>query len=962
MRNYFLNATLILLTLLSSVAHSASLSSSNFGSGLTLSGGSTALSSGTIRFGYFPDGFDFAANSGDFAALDAAFIEVVNYSGAISALDTAGFFELALTYATSGSFEGRPFDSTSGSTSDTSSTDLVGEKVYVWVLNNTIPSSANQQAIFSSNSRWMDADEIDSTTRVSIDNNDSGLIGHLGQISTGADIGAGANSHVLQPSSSLPVSNVVAIRTPSAASVLVGSTVTFSFTAEGTAPFTQVWRKNGAALVPAQTGSTLTISAAAISDAGSYDVVVSNGSSNSTSNAVILNVISALPAFEEQPDPVAVKVGGNIEFSVIAKGKEPLSYKWFRGTTALANTNSANLTISNAKLTDSALYRCEVSNTIGTTVNRVLSSQVLATVVQDNVPEARVVVSESATGSTTLTAVYSETGALAASKATLQWQKDGVDIQGAVAKTLRISPLVSSATPSLYTCLVRPAGVALPVTAATTRVVVVNAPPIILDQPGATAALNFLPNQNRVVSQFFTYQIPVDADPRKTPTSFAATNIPTGLKLDPKTGILSGKPTTAKTYDMKITVGNLRAPADVTNLKIIVDGTLAASAAGSYIGSIERGTITGGNLGGRMSLTLLSTGSFSGSVFFGASTLPFAGGSLDIDPAAVSSSSIITASVNVPRPKATPLTLRFNIDGSLLANATLSEDSKFQAITGWKRVWAASPLASRATAYMDSYSFGMSLAGIEPSAPQGSGFGGFTVSANGDLTFSGKTADGENLLGTTFVGPTGQVLIFQTLYTTVQKGSLHGLFNIDRVRPNKNLEGNLTWSRPSNPSLTHQTYRDGFGQTIPVELVMVGGRYVAPVSPTLIFNSTVGANFAATFIGGGVSLADRNPNVIAELRTGNLMVVTTSPNTAKTAFKVVPATGIISGSFELRDENPVTTLVNADELTRAVPFQGRIIRDEFDSLVGVGYYLLPQIPTSSAKPPILSGEVIIEQD
>jgi hypothetical protein len=143
---------------------------------------------------------------------------------------------------------------------------------------------------------------------------------------------------------------------------------------------------------------------------------------------------------------------------------------------------------------------------------------------------------------------------------------------------------------------------------------------------------------------------------------------------------------------------------------------------------------------------------------------------------------------------------------------------------------------------------------------------------------------------------------------------------------------------------------------------MVGGRYVAPALPTLIFNATVGTNFAATFIGGGVSLADRNPNVVAELRTGNLMVVTTSPNTAKTAFKVAPATGIISGSFELRDENPVTALVNADELTRAVLFQGRIIRDEFDNLVGLGYYLLSQIPSSSAKPPILSGEVIIEQD
>jgi hypothetical protein len=70
------------------------LNSSNFGNGLVTTN-NAALASGSLRFGVFPAIFDFAANSADLSALEAAFTEVYAYTGAINALSVDGFYEIS---------------------------------------------------------------------------------------------------------------------------------------------------------------------------------------------------------------------------------------------------------------------------------------------------------------------------------------------------------------------------------------------------------------------------------------------------------------------------------------------------------------------------------------------------------------------------------------------------------------------------------------------------------------------------------------------------------------------------------------------------------------------------------------------------------------------------------------------------------------------------------------------------
>ena len=82
---------------------------------------------------------------------------------------------------------------------------------------------------------------------------------------------------------------------PVSQSVTAGSSVSFTVVAYGAATLTYQWRKDGTAISGA-TSASYTISSAATTDAGSYDVVVTNSKGTATSSAAILTVSSATTA------------------------------------------------------------------------------------------------------------------------------------------------------------------------------------------------------------------------------------------------------------------------------------------------------------------------------------------------------------------------------------------------------------------------------------------------------------------------------------------------------------------------------------------------------------------------------------------------------------------------------------------------------------------------------------------
>ena len=78
------------------------------------------------------------------------------------------------------------------------------------------------------------------------------------------------------------------------------------------------WRRNGVDL-PGESGTVLAIPAAALGDAGSYDLVATNACAADTSAAALVQVVAGV-AILVQPVGGSACSGGSASFSVTAAG------------------------------------------------------------------------------------------------------------------------------------------------------------------------------------------------------------------------------------------------------------------------------------------------------------------------------------------------------------------------------------------------------------------------------------------------------------------------------------------------------------------------------------------------------------------------------------------------------------------------------------------------------------------
>ncbi|HEY4301292.1 MAG TPA: immunoglobulin domain-containing protein, partial [Candidatus Didemnitutus sp.] len=165
---------------------------------------------------------------------------------------------------------------------------------------------------------------------------------------------------------------------PSSQTVTEGATVQFAAAATGTDPLTYQWRKNTVPLadggiVSGSLTPTLTLAGVAVSDDGSYDVVVSNAGGSAASDAATLTVMPLVqsPAITTNPSSVTVAPGASAGFSVVVTGSAPLTYQWRRNGAALSNGGSisgadaATLAIDPVAADDLGSYDVVVTNTAG---------------------------------------------------------------------------------------------------------------------------------------------------------------------------------------------------------------------------------------------------------------------------------------------------------------------------------------------------------------------------------------------------------------------------------------------------------------------------------------------------------------------------------------------------------------------------------------------------------------------
>ena len=147
---------------------------------------------------------------------------------------------------------------------------------------------------------------------------------------------------------------------------VVGTNVTFSVVATGTAPLAYQWLKSGTNVDAAATNSTYTFSVQDGTAAGSYSVRVSNATGSVVSTAAVLAV--NVPAiFSTSPANQIVYLGQLATFTAIPSGNAPISIQWSFGSMILTNATNSVLVVGPVDYTNAGVYTAGITNVYGGT-------------------------------------------------------------------------------------------------------------------------------------------------------------------------------------------------------------------------------------------------------------------------------------------------------------------------------------------------------------------------------------------------------------------------------------------------------------------------------------------------------------------------------------------------------------------------------------------------------------------
>jgi len=152
---------------------------------------------------------------------------------------------------------------------------------------------------------------------------------------------------------------------PRSTNAIAGSTVTFTVVANSSTPMTYQWRFNDSD-IPGATGTSLALVNVQESNAGNYQVVVTDEIGSVSSSIAVLGITVPL-VLVQGPVAQSVVEGGTVTFSAQwTGGPPPFGVEWRKGSASVStNTVTARkdfFTITNAQASDTAGYRVVIRN------------------------------------------------------------------------------------------------------------------------------------------------------------------------------------------------------------------------------------------------------------------------------------------------------------------------------------------------------------------------------------------------------------------------------------------------------------------------------------------------------------------------------------------------------------------------------------------------------------------------
>ncbi len=554
---------------------------------------------------------------------------------------------------------------------------------------------------------------------------------------------------------------------------------------------------------------------------------------------------------------------------------------------------------------------------------------------------------------------------------------------GANTRTLTLNA-VSDAFEGTYRCLVSNVGGS--VTAGSTTLVVYAGS----DLPGALSAPTLPAGR---VGAPYAHSLRSHLTGGAVVNGFVASGLPPGLRLDALSGAITGVPSRAGSFAVKLGTRLGTVASSLQDVTVLI-AEAPAGIDGVYHGWVARQAGVNDDSGARLELTIGKTGAFSGRMTVGTTATAFVGNMIypqENPPASGSYRGVATIARALPL---TACTLEFEIaenarrlsDGATLTaiSANGVSASNGNQVTAAVRAWASATDPTYLANAIGRYHVAMQVSGgarNNAAIPQGAGFLVVTVAANGAVRIEGRTGDGEKITGATFVSPSGQILVYQGLYATALKGSLLAELPLVVASPrtHSRLDGTATWTKPAQTALSPvsavaatRTYRAGFGlptASSGLALAVTGGMYAPSPkeAPAVLLNAPAGgATAALAFSKGnlGEPLGPQNrlsPNQSVAIDASSKFTLTPAvPATAaKTVLTAARATGLISGSFVLKDPDATTLNISSqEEITRTVPFNGLVVPMTPSDHRAVGHFLLQQIPEDANGTAFKLGSIL----
>jgi hypothetical protein len=291
---------------------------------------------------------------------------------------------------------------------------------------------------------------------------------------------------------------------PSSQTLYLGQSLSLNVSINGSSPITYQWQKNNVAIAGA-TGSYFSISSVTTSDAGTYNVVLTNPAGSVTSTGATVTVSPPVaPTITTQPVSQSVPFNGSFNLSIQATGSPPLTFVWKKDGVAVTGSGSSYYSGYSATPAQSGSYTVTVSNGAGSVTSNPATIAVAAALAPTiTTPPADQQVSVGLSASFSVTYNSTGTGSL-----TFQWLKNGAAIAGANSSYFSINAVKDSDAGN-YSVIITSAGGSVTSVAAKLTVLPPAAPKVTYWPSDYTATLG--QNANFGVSNIngtppFSYQ------------------------------------------------------------------------------------------------------------------------------------------------------------------------------------------------------------------------------------------------------------------------------------------------------------------------------------------------------------------------------------------------------------------------------------------------------------------------